>query len=248
MVVANNVRQFAKQLNPIVVVITLLVFFSLIKLGLWQAQRADEKELRLARIAQYTLASPSSIEDIKQLLNNFEEINDIPVKIEADFKSPLMLLDNQPNGKQLGYRVIQPVEVAGDILLVNLGWVAGSIDRSKLPDVRALSGKHQFIGHVRVPEHGIQISEDVIEKFGQVLRIQYLALAKISQETGQKLLPFVVYLDKNELIGFEKNWQPIVMPPEKHRAYSFQWFSLATAWILLMLSAMYFNRAKNNKK
>jgi cytochrome oxidase assembly protein ShyY1 len=50
-------------------------------------------------------------------------------------------------------------------------------------------------------------------------------------------LPFVVYLDKTESVGYEKNWQPIVMPPEKHRAYAFQWFSLALAWILLMIWA-----------
>ena len=248
MVVISKVQKFAKQLNPIVVVITLLVFFALIKLGLWQAERADEKELRMARIAQYTLTSPSSIEQVMGLLANNEDINDIPVTVKGRFKTPIMFLDNQPNGKKLGYRVIQPVEIQTGTLLVNLGWVAGSIDRSVLPKVEALTGTRQFIGHIRIPEQGVIISEKVIENFDQALRIQFLDLAKISQETGQNLLPFVVYLDKNERIGFEKNWQPIVMPPEKHRAYSFQWFSLATAWMLLMLSALYFNRAKNNKK
>ena len=52
-------------------------------------------------------------------------------------------------------------------------------------------------------------------------------------------MPFVVYLDENEALGFVKNWTPIVMPPEKHRAYAFQWFSLAVAWLSLMIWASY---------
>lgn len=79
MVVTSKIQKFAKQLNPIVVVITLLVFFALIKLGLWQAERADEKELRMARIAQYTLTSPVS-KALFDALNHIkrEIIQDIP--------------------------------------------------------------------------------------------------------------------------------------------------------------------------
>ena len=40
------------------------------------------------------------------------------------------------------------------------------------------------------------------------------------------------------------------MPPEKHRAYAFQWFSLAVAWLSLMIWASYRfareNDANNN--
>ena len=76
------------------------------------------------------------------------------------------------------------------------------------------------------------------------LRVQQIELDKFSLIINRTLLPFVVYVDKNAAIGFEKNWQPIVMPPEKHRAYAFQWFSLAIAWMLLMLWAKFGGKLK----
>ena len=80
------------------------------------------------------------------------------------------------------------------------------------------------------------------------LRVQQVELDKFSAVIEQELLPFIVYVSKNESIGFKKNWQPIVMPPEKHRGYAFQWFSLAAAWLLLMCWAKFGNNKKKRAK
>ena len=104
---------------------------------------------------------------------------------------------------------------------------------------------------MRIVDNAIVLSEAVYDKVSWPLRVQQIELDKFSSIINQKLLPFVVYLDKTEIIGFDKNWQPIVMPPEKHRAYAFQWFSLAIAWLLLMVYAsIYWARydTKNNNK
>jgi cytochrome oxidase assembly protein ShyY1 len=122
-------------------------------------------------------------------------------------------------------------------VLVNLGWVVGSINRQEIPDVQAITGKYQLSGHVRNIEQGIMLMEQVLVKGEWPLRVQQIELDKFSTLISRQLLPFVVYLDKTESVGYEKNWQPIVMPPEKHRAYAFQWFSLAIAWLLLMIWA-----------
>jgi cytochrome oxidase assembly protein ShyY1 len=39
------------------------------------------------------------------------------------------------------------------------------------------------------------------------------------------------------------------MPPEKHRAYAFQWFCLAIAWVMLMIWAKFSARksSENNQ-
>ena len=80
------------------------------------------------------------------------------------------------------------------------------------------------------------------------LRVQQIELEKFSKLIGIQLLPFVIYLDTNEALGYEKNWQPIVMPPEKHRAYAFQWLALSIAWLILMISVSgVVSRNTNNK-
>mgnify|MGYP000179515950 CR=1 FL=1 len=235
---SHSVSQYIKQLNWIVVVFTLLVFFGLIKLGLWQSERANEKEERLTKIERLKNQDSIPLENINELFQSGEDINDLPVRTRGIFDAhQFFLLDNQTNSGRLGYRVLQLVQSTHGLVLVNMGWVQGSVNRAELPDIASVSGEHEFKGNVRIVDKGITLMAEVYDEVSWPLRVQQIELDKISQLIGQKLLPFVIYLDKKESIGFEKNWQPIVMPPEKHRAYAFQWFGLATAWIVLMISA-----------
>lgn len=236
--------------------ITLLVFIGLIKLGVWQLNRANEKIQRLVHIEQlknHNALSLKQIVDIskKNTKNLSESINDLPVEITATFDSThVFLLDNQANQNALGYRVFQIAKTPQHSFLVNLGWVAGSVNRQTLPVFNAISGTHTFKGNIRKIERGVVLQEQTFEQLKWPLRVQQIETEKLSPLIGEKLLPFVVYLDKNEQLGFSKNWHPVVMPPEKHQAYAFQWFSLATAWLLLMAWASYKNSAthKDNKE
>jgi cytochrome oxidase assembly protein ShyY1 len=216
----------------------MLVFSSLIKLGFWQIDRALEKEQRQQRISELSQRQALSLAQVLTLSGLQDGINDLPIQLKGDFVSDkVFLLDNQPNKSRLGYRVYQIIESNGDAILVNLGWVQGSIDRNILPEISPITGQHTITGNVREVEVGIQLQAQNLTNPSWPLRVQQIELDKFSALIGKKLLPFVVYLDKNETIGYIKNWQPIVMPPEKHRAYAFQWFSLALAWISLMVWA-----------
>jgi len=223
-------------------ILTVLVFSALVKLGFWQNSRALEKEQRLLRIEQLKSQKPLSLRQINSLASN-ENINDMPVVIDGVFdKQRVFLLDNQVNKGRLGYRVYQVFTTQQYAVLVNLGWVLGSINRQELPQIKSLSGKYSIHGNVRLIEIGIQLQEQVFSDVQWPLRIQQVELDKFTTLINRQLLPFVIYLNKDEVIGFEKNWQPIVMPPEKHRAYAFQWFSLAIAWLVLMVWAKFGNR------
>jgi len=224
-------------------IFTLVIFAGLIKLGLWQSSRALEKEQRLERIVnlqQQNSLSLSKLLALQKLTTQVSYTNDFPVTIDGSFlPNTVFLLDNQVNKNSLGYRVYQVVQSGEHAVLVNLGWTQGSINRQELPIVPPLVGQFQFEGHIRFIEKGIMLAEQNFETNQWPLRVQQIELEKFSTLIGIKLLPFVVYLDKNEALGFEKNWTPIVMPPEKHRAYAFQWFSLAVAWMSLMIWANY---------
>jgi surfeit locus 1 family protein len=227
-----------KQLNWPMVIFTMLVFSSLIKLGFWQIDRALEKEQRQQRISDLSQRQALSLSQVLALDGLQDGINDLPIQLTGNFVSDkVFLLDNQPDKGRLGYRVYQIIESNENAILVNLGWVQGSIDRNILPEVIAISGQHTINGNLREVEVGIQLQAQKLTNPSWPLRVQQIELDKFSPLIDKKLLPFVVYLDRKEAIGFKKNWQPIVMPPEKHRAYAFQWFSLALAWISLMIWA-----------
>ena len=224
-------------------IFTLIIFSGLVKLGLWQSERAIEKELRLKKMVELEQQSAFSLSQLLALKASNTDptyINDFPITIEGDFNPDIVfLLDNQTNKSSLGYRAYQVINVDQYKLLVNLGWLQGSINRDNIPDVTPLIGKHRFKGHIRFIEKGLMLTPQKLAAKKSPLRVQQIDLENFSTLIGTQLLPFVVYLDKNEALGFEKNWQPIVMPPEKHRAYAFQWFSLAIAWLLLMIWASY---------
>ena len=63
-------------MNFLWLILTVLVFSALVKLGFWQNSRALEKELRLARIDQLKSQKPLSLQQINLLAEN-ENINDI---------------------------------------------------------------------------------------------------------------------------------------------------------------------------
>ena len=228
-------KNFISNIRLPWLIFTLLVFSGLVKLGFWQSDRALQKEQRIETIAQLSKTQALSLEKV---LSETNEINDLPITMNGEFDNEILfLLDNQTNKGQLGYRVYQVFNSGEHDVLVNLGWVLGSISRQKMPDVQTITGKYKLSGHVRKIEKGIMLMEQVLVKKEWPLRVQQIEIDKFSTLISRQLLPFVVYLDKTVSVGYEKNWQPIVMPPEKHRAYAFQWFSLALAWILLMIWA-----------
>jgi len=228
-------KNFISNIRLPWLIFTLLVFSGLVKLGFWQNDRALQKEQRIETIAQLSQTQALSLEKV---LSETNEINDLPITMNGEFDNEILfLLDNQTNKGQLGYRVYQVFNSGEHDVLVNLGWILGSISRQEMPNVQTITGKYQLSGHVRKIEKGIMLMEQVLVKKEWPLRVQQIEIDKFSTLISRQLLPFVVYLDKTESVGYEKNWQPIVMPPEKHRAYAFQWFSLALAWILLMIFA-----------
>lgn len=227
--------------------LTLIVFICLVKLSFWQYNRGIEKEERLVRITQLDQQSPLTLDEVitisaENRLVGKEGINDFPITINGQFDGEhVFLLDNQVEKRSLGYRVLQVIHTPKHAVLVNLGWVQGSIDRNMIPDITPLNGQYKFQGHVRIVEQGIMLTEQDFTKVSWPLRVQQIELEKFSTLINKQalvnkpLLPFVIYVNKNEVIGFKKNWHPIVMPAEKHFGYAFQWASLALAWLLLMI-------------
>jgi cytochrome oxidase assembly protein ShyY1 len=253
MLVVNEITCSKTLKFTLWLVTTMLVFSGLIKLGLWQLERGQEKQQSLALMAEKQVAGELGLSDIINLNQGQferESLNDVPVNLIGQFDNQhIFLLDNQVDNGRVGYRVIQIFNHDnGYQVLVNLGWVVAPVSRQDLPQLSSFEGSYKLAGKIRFIEQGIVLNSEVgFEPLGEnywPLRIQAIEIEKISEITGVKLLPFIVYLDKKDTVGYKKNWHPIVMPPEKHFGYAFQWLSLAAAWLILMIIA--WNKAKKN--
>ena len=204
-----------------------------LSLGFWQLDRAEQKHLRQQRIEQYLSKRPLKIPEIKKYSGN---INDLPVSFSgrAD-NQKFFLLDNKVFNGKVGYQVIKVFEdvATGQHILVNLGWVAGAVNRHSLPQIEDTQ-----IGQVQGQIRNYQILDFVLgeqdETSGWPKRIQRVNPESMSVSYGAPLSSYVVLLHPEVDGGFARKWQPIVMPAEKHTAYAVQWFLLALAFVCVV--------------
>ena len=215
--------------------VTLCAFVIMFALGGWQLQRAEEKNLRLSQIEQARQHTPFSLVDI---LKHKGEQRDLPLKVSASATNEqYFLLDNKIQQGRVGYQVIVPLETEQGWLLGNFGWIAGTGDRQRLPSVTLDPTLKSYHGVISIPTLNPMISETAtIDGIWPTL-VQQIDLAIMQEHFGQAFLPVVLLLEPDDASPFIRNWQAVVMPPEKHIAYAVQWFGLGIAALVVFIFA-----------
>jgi surfeit locus 1 family protein len=63
-----------------------------------------------------------------------------------------------------------------------------------------------------------------------------LKLSQLEQRLGYPLLPVILMLDPKDEYGFVREWKAVYgVPPDKHRAYALQWFTLALVLMMIYI-------------
>lgn len=224
--------------SPLPIIATLVTFLAVVimfTLGLWQLQRADEKSQRLAAIELAAVSAPLSLSTAMALK---DEARDFPIHFEGTAQSTkYFLLDNRIQHGQVGYEVIVPVKSALGEVLVNFGWVAAPALRSDLPAVSISGVEKEYQGMLAIPLKNSLISETAIFDQQWPKVVQQIDIGLMAQHYAQTLMPFVILLNTETDTEYLRNWQPVVMPPEKHIAYAIQWFLLAGAAPIIFIIA-----------
>jgi len=168
-----------------------------------------------------------------------KEFTQISLKGRFDLDRHL-LADNQVLNGRSGVHVYSLfLTEHGEALLVNRGWKALPANRS-LPVIETVAGLFLISGRLgSLPVPGRQLGPpDIVDPEHWPQLLTYPDLATMESALGMDLYPWVLYLDEASPGGFEgRDWKPVFMTPDKHRAYAFQWFALAfasfLAWVFL---------------
>jgi surfeit locus 1 family protein len=213
--------------------VTLAGLVLFIKLGLWQAGKA---EIRAADIAQFNARShlgPFALTGDKV---SPTELQDAPVAVKGVFEPQAQFfVDNRQENGVAGVHVITPLRIDGSDtrVLVNRGWIAwpgGS--RKALPLVQTPTGQVSVEGIATVPvnknfllmpEHAESLPRlwprlD-LTRFGaeQTYPVQPLVLLQTSQDSGPALV---------------RHWPPPEDRVARHQSYAYQWFGMALALLV----------------
>ncbi len=237
---------FLSRLPFVATLITFLCVVIMFALGNWQLQRAEQKTARLLAVE---LAAKTVQVDLQQVLrNNIDEMLDMPVSFEgvADAER-YFLLDNKIDKGRVGYQVLVPMQTYSGTVIANFGWVAATNSRDILPNIQIDAEKARYAGVISSPLNNAMIKETALVDGNWPKVLQQTDLNVIQQHYNQEVLPFVVLLNAQEISTFVRNWQPVVMAPEKHLAYAVQWFLLAIAALVVFVIAQRNKLKRNNK-
>ncbi len=221
-------------LNGLLVLLLLSLEYVLISLGLWQLERADEKQ-QLQQ--QMELQHSTTAIDIS---DNLELVMDYQLVTFAGTPVPKLTVyvANEPHQGQDGYHILNLIELSNNQLVwVNRGWIKALPDRRYLPEVSPLPEFWSAHGTAYYSKGEPVLFEHALSETTQnqwvIQALSFKLLSQVGSTRNRDVLPYIIRLAPDASHGFVREWQWLSMSPEKHIAYAIQWFGLAIALLIL---------------
>jgi surfeit locus 1 family protein len=198
----------------------------------WQIGRAHEKETAAARHRALDSEPPVRIpaSEVKA-----RDVEGRRVTARGQFEpGRAVLLDNRIHRGVAGYHVVMPLALEGGErwVLVNRGWIAGTRERGRLPEVKTPAGTVEITGRAVTPSaRFLELAPDTAE--GKVW--QNLTLERYRQAVPIPLQPFVILQESPQEDGLAREWDPPDLGIDKHYGYAFQWLALALTVLVFYL-------------
>lgn len=224
----------------VVTLATLVVFPTLIALGLWQLDRARQKTEIRDHIRERARMSPVNLsrsvpdpdaEEFRQAV------------VTGRYRRELTIyLDNKVVKEVPGYDILTPLRIidagggTGRFILVNRGWISWGGSRRTLPEFDTPSGVVSLKGRLVTPSKDYFTLEKDSGDDGFKRLWENLDLARYRKVTGLSVEPVVLELspDDTEGGGFVRQWPKYDDPwIERHKAYAVQWFAMAFIVVVL---------------
>ena len=219
------------------VVLFVVVFLPLtVALGFWQLDREREKRALLDEYRTRETARPRPLADLSPSGDHLYR----RVQVRGRFdNNRTVLLENRIRRGRPGFEVVTLfiLEDNAAPIWVNRGWLAGYLDRNRLPEVPTVEGVVSLHGHLYQPLAEPFVVGDEVwrQQWPQVL--QNLDLDMLSSRLDAPFYPFRLRLDQGAPGALATGWTVVNVMPEKHRGYAIQWFAMAAALLLLALFA-----------
>jgi|SRR5690554_5522803 len=239
-----RIGSFDFRLNPFALIATLLAIGLMIKLGVWQIERGQEKQRMLT---QHQLASEVAIKEITESqLPTLQDKPDERIRAHVTFaQERYFLVENQIHQGRVGYHVVALGQLANSAdhalwIPVNLGWIPAPPSRSETPQVH-IPARADLTARVHLPQQPFLLQQQHVSQQWPA-RIQYPELAVMQAHIESELAPFMWRVESgapfyNNNNAYVRDWPIVSMEPHRHYAYAVQWFGLALAAAVVFLVA-----------
>ena len=220
------------------ILLTVAAALLFVRLGFWQLHRADYKDELLRR---YATAAVAPAQDFAEVARRPPSDAYPRERGQGRYLADrVYLLDNPKHDDRGGVEVYVPLRVPDSdrLLLADLGFLPGngSGETPQLPPlpegVQSLHGLY-----LPPPGHGFEMGGDALPRQTRWPKTTiYFDLDQIAADLGAKLYPRVLGVDADPASIYVRVHALDFgnMPPARHRAYAFQWFSFAIAVVVIL--------------
>lgn len=207
------------------------------RLGVWQLDRAAQKEALLAAVLQQGALPPLEAGQLaRDAAAAAPQIHRRIAVTGRWLHSFTVFLDNRQMGGRPGFFVVTPLQLpAGDCVLVQRGWVARDPqDRTRLPMLPAAQGNVRVVARVAPPPS--RLFEFGADEAGPIR--QNLDPDAYSREIGTAVRPLsLLQLEPEDAAspdGLRRDWPLPAQDVQKHHGYAVQWFAMS-----LLIAGLY---------
>ena len=207
----------------------------MMSLGFWQLDRAEFKDTLQQKITERKNLSVSGLDELPL---STDDRRYLPVKITGEFDlQHSFLLDNKTFNGRVGYHVFTPVKTSGSrVILISRGFVEMGKTREQLPDIGTPEGNLSIAGILDLqPSRAIVLAKNVNQADKWPVVLQYVDIDEISQMLGYELYDMVLWLNKDEISGFEYDLPVLNLNAAKNSGYAFQWFAMSLALFIIYI-------------
>ena len=209
------------------------IFFTLlfISLGFWQIERAESKALKMKAFNEMQKSPPIALNDLSAAWSR--------IFVEGFYDSSRqILIDNQINDGQVGYKIYTPFYFDDKAIFVDRGWIPRGKTRSELPDIDFQSDRLRIVGSLLKPEKEVLAGDDIFTKNWPIVsqtKLPNIIETKFNKDFSDS----VIVLEPGS--NFLREYiplQPFVISPTKHYGYALQWFTMSIVLFSMFIYAI----------
>jgi len=220
------------QENKLLTFFSIFFVFVFVFLGIWQIERAANKEALLQDFNSEQESPPTRLTS--------QSPNWSRVFVDGVFDSSRqILIDNQIHNGKVGYKIFTPFRFDDNkIVLVDRGWIGQGQSRSDLPQLNILEKKSRIIATVTSPEQGVLAGSELLtNEWPRVSQTK--AVEVIASAFKEPILDIVLVLDpgSSQITEFIQI-KPFAITPVKHYGYAMQWFTMSIVLLGMFLYAL----------
>jgi surfeit locus 1 family protein len=220
------------QENKLLTFFSIFFVFVFVFLGIWQIERAANKEALLQDFNSEQESPPTRLTS--------QSPNWSRVFVDGVFDSSRqILIDNQIHNGKVGYKIFTPFKFDDNkIVLVDRGWIEQGQSRSDLPQLNILEKKSRIIATVTSPQQGVLAGSELLTNEWPRIS-QSKAVEVIASAFNEPILDIVLVLDpgSSQITEFIQI-KPFAITPVKHYGYAMQWFTMSIVLLGMFLFAL----------